>query len=132
MVPIVKEWLTLIALVAGLFTPVALLWLKSQFATKDEIARLVEKFGQQFAEKNVTIQAAAVIAKVDILEDRVSRIEGTVQHLPDKDLTHRMEISLSELRGEMKALAERLSPVAATSARLQEFLLEQSKAPRAR
>lgn len=68
--------------------------------------------------------------KIDKIEDRVSRIEGELRHLPDRSTVHRMELSLTEMRGDMKALAERLTPVSAISERLQEFLLEQAKDPR--
>lgn len=65
--------------------------------------------------------------KVEKLEDRVSRLEGEFNHLPDRDSVHRMELSLSELRGELKAMSERLTPVSAIADRLQEFLLEAAK-----
>lgn len=60
-------------------------------------------------------------------ENRVTRLEGQIDSLPDRDVTHRLELSLSEMRGELKVLAQRLEPVAATSERLQEYLLEQAK-----
>jgi len=65
--------------------------------------------------------------KVEKLEDRVARLEGEFNHMPDRDSVHRMELSLSELRGELKAMAERLTPVASIADRLQEFLLEAAR-----
>lgn len=121
--PAVKDWLTVVALCASLLTPIVLLWLKSQFASRESIEKLTEKF----AAKDVAIQTASLAARLDILEDRVSRVEGNVEHLPDKDETHKMALAISDMRGEMKAISERLTPIAATSERLQEFLLEQAK-----
>ncbi|MBK5957406.1 hypothetical protein CCR97_04175 [Rhodoplanes elegans] len=74
---------------------------------------------------------ADALAKIDervgALELRMTQVTGRVDVLPDRDSAHRLELSLSEVRGELKALTERIAPIAATSARLQEFLLEQVK-----
>jgi hypothetical protein len=89
--------------------------------------------GKEAGEKVVKLEAQLRAefcdhaAKIDRIEDRVSRIEGELRHLPDRATVHRMELSLTEMRGDMKALAERLTPVSAISERLQEFLLEQAK-----
>lgn len=68
----------------------------------------------------------AVDLRADNLEHRVTQIEVRMEHLPAKETTHRLEVSMLELRGEVAVLAERLKPVAAVSERLQEFLLEQA------
>lgn len=68
----------------------------------------------------------AVDVRVAQAETRLTRVEGEIDNLPDKDSAHRLELSLSEVKGELKVLAQRLEPVAATSNRLQEFLLEQA------
>jgi hypothetical protein len=65
--------------------------------------------------------------KVELLEDRVSKIEGEIQHLPDKEITHRLELSLVEMKGEMAAMNEKLRPVAATAMRMQELLMERPR-----
>jgi hypothetical protein len=75
----------------------------------------------------VSARNKATTEKVDQLERRMTKVEGDIEHLPDKDMSHRMEISIAEMRGEMRVLAEKLNPVAAISDRLQEYLLEQAK-----
>lgn len=72
-------------------------------------------------------QLAAIDERVRRSETRLTQIEGQIETLPGRDATHRLELSLAEMRGDLKALTERISPMAATSARLQEFLLEQVK-----
>ncbi|MFG1409496.1 DUF2730 family protein [Xanthobacter sp. VTT E-85241] len=59
--------------------------------------------------------------------DRVARTESQIAHLPDKDLTHRMEMALVELRGDLRVLRADLAPIAATNERLNEFLLDQGR-----
>nr|WP_284701206.1 DUF2730 family protein [Rhodoplanes tepidamans] len=72
-------------------------------------------------------QLAALGQKFGEADKRLTQIEGRIESLPDRDATHRLELSLAEMRGDLKALTERIGPMAATSARLQNFLLEQAK-----
>lgn len=66
------------------------------------------------------------------IADRLTTIEGELRHLPDAQSAKRTEVALSEVRGELQVLSERLKPVAAISERLQEFLLEEAKDRRSR
>lgn len=58
---------------------------------------------------------------------RIQAIESEIKHLPDRDATHRMELALSEMKGQFIALEEKLKPIAATSERLHELLMEQAR-----
>lgn len=46
------------------------------------------------------------------LEIRLGKVESAVQHLPDRDITHRLETAIVELKGQMQLTDERLKPVA--------------------
>ncbi|RAI37534.1 hypothetical protein CH338_15770 [Rhodoplanes elegans] len=70
---------------------------------------------------------AAISARVSAVETRTTQIEGQIENLPNREATHRLELALSDMRGDLKALTERIGPMAATSMRLQEYLLEQAK-----
>ncbi|SCM75427.1 conserved hypothetical protein [uncultured Pleomorphomonas sp.] len=61
------------------------------------------------------------------IDERLSRLETEMDHIPNKESLHRVDLTLTELRGEIQVLTERLKPVAAISDRLQEFLIEQAK-----
>lgn len=61
--------------------------------------------------------------------ERLSRTESQIAHLPDKDATHRMEMALVELRGDLKVMGANLAPIAATNERLNEFLMDQAARP---
>ena len=72
--------------------------------------------------------------RVARLEDRVAGLDrtlaevtGDMEHLPDKESSHRMELSITKIEGRLDVMAERLTPVSAIADRLQEFLLEQAK-----
>lgn len=62
--------------------------------------------------------------RVTSVEGRVSKIENDLEHMPDKDSTHRLEMSMADMNTELRVLAERIKPVAAVSERLQELLME--------
>lgn len=89
--------------------------------------RFVSKQDHDKAIASLDAKFTLAIEKVDKAEDRIAKLENEFRHLPDRDSVHRIELSLSAVKGELKALGEQLKPVAAISDRLQEFLLEQAK-----
>ena len=68
--------------------------------------------------------------KVDAVEGRVAMIESEIHHLPDRSAVHSMELAFRDLKGEVAVLVARVEPMAATTARVQEFLHEQAKGGR--
>ena len=60
-------------------------------------------------------------------ESKLAAFENELEHLPNKETTHRLETTMARLEGELRVMAESLKPVARISERLQEFLLEQVK-----
>lgn len=88
--------------------------------------RFVSKEQHEKAVSSLDAKFIVVLDKVDKVEDRVARVEQELNHLPSRETVHRMEISLANLNGEMRALGEQLKPVASISERLQEFLLDQA------
>lgn len=89
--------------------------------------RFVSKEQHEKAVGSLDGKFVVAIDKVDKAEDRIARLENEFRHLPDRDSVHRMEVSLTELRGELKSMGEQLRPVASIADRLQEFLLEQAR-----
>lgn len=63
---------------------------------------------------------------IDVHDSRIQQLENEMKHLPDRDQTHRLELAVQKLTGQMETLDERLKPVAAISNRLQEFLIDQA------
>lgn len=58
---------------------------------------------------------------------RIQSLEGEMKHLPTREAQHKLEVSMEKMSGRMDTLVESLKPIAATSGRLQEFLLEQAQ-----
>lgn len=82
----------------------------------------------------ISSPARAVDARLSKVADQVAdhatrlgHVEETLEHLPDRDSLHRMQVSLTELNGRIEVLTERLKPVAAISDRLQDYLIEQAR-----
>ncbi|KAB1087336.1 Clp protease [Neorhizobium galegae] len=69
---------------------------------------------------------------------RIQAIESDMKHLPDRETTHRIEMTMSEimrrlevqdatLSGRFEAMDERLKPIQAIGERLQDALIEQAR-----
>jgi uncharacterized protein DUF2730 len=71
----------------------------------------------------VTVQHSLEI-RVDRVEDRATRLESDVRHLPDKDITHRLELHMTKISGEVSRLAESIKPISAISQRVQDIIIE--------
>jgi len=65
--------------------------------------------------------------KVDGINNRLTKVEGEMQHLPDKDSQHRLELNMAELLGDMKQMAEAQKATTRTVVRMEEYLLNQGK-----
>ncbi|WP_319414402.1 DUF2730 family protein [uncultured Cohaesibacter sp.] len=66
-------------------------------------------------------------SSVDELDRRVQSIEDEIKHLPDKEQSHSLELTMTKLSGRLDAFEEKLKPIGSIADRLQEFLLEQAK-----
>lgn len=82
--------------------------------------------------EDVGLREMTTAAKVEVLEDRVSKIEGELRHLPAKDDVHQVQLALKELQGEVRGMSAQIAPIGKIADRLQEFLLDQAAAGRAR
>ncbi|WP_435656067.1 DUF2730 family protein [Brucella pituitosa] len=78
-------------------------------------------------EKQIKDAVADHNAKLTEHDRRVQTLENEIKHLPDRDSQHRMELALAQMNGRFAALEEKLKPIAATSERLHELLMEQAK-----
>lgn len=79
---------------------------------------------QKHDREQAIIRTAAVKAESDLVKDRVVKLEADMAHLPDKDVTHRLEMTLAAVQTEMGRLSERVKPIAAMAERIQEVMVE--------
>ena len=78
-------------------------------------------------EKQLKDDVVSHTEKLTAHDRRIQSIENEMKHLPDRKAQHRMELSLTEMNGRFAALEEKLKPIAATSERLHELLMEQAR-----
>ncbi len=80
-----------------------------------------------FSKPGARAQAAVdlLAGKVEAIEERLAVIETNMEHLPDRDATHRLELAIAKLEGRFDALDERLKPVAAMATRFQDYMLRE-------
>lgn len=95
-------------------------------AAADKVTGLETKLADKASQGRV----GAVEERASQMETRLTSLEGELRHLPSRDQTHKMEIALEKMNGQLQVMAERLGPVASTSERLQEFLLQEAQAKR--
>lgn len=78
-------------------------------------------------EKRLAEEQEGHETKLIDLDRRVQAIESDIKHLPDREMTHRLEINLERLSSQVATLNERVKPIAATNERMMELLMEQGK-----
>lgn len=103
-------------------------WLVRQGARKEALEKLGARIDNVEGElRQHQADGSSSRAKI---ADRLTQIEGRLEHLPDANSSRRTEVALAEMQGKLDVLTERLKPVAATAERVHEFLLEEAKARR--
>lgn len=103
-------WLSLVVAVAALVMP----YLTNRSKDLDK----------KIEGKADAILVGTLAGKLDLVEDRVTVVENDLKHLPDKETTHRLEMSIGDMRAEMRGLAEKMKPIAAIAERVQDAVME--------
>lgn len=89
-------------------------------------------------EKKVEERVTKVEAKLVEYDRRIQSLESDMKHLPDRDTTHRLEMTMTKIMGRLDAqdeklagrfdaMDERLKPIQAIGERLQDVLVEQAR-----
>lgn len=78
-------------------------------------------------EKKLEERMVKVETKLIEHDRRVQTVENDMKHMPDRDTAHRLELNLEKLSSQVAQMNERIKPIAATSDRMMELLLEQAK-----
>lgn len=65
--------------------------------------------------------------RIDAVEAEQKALKRELEQMPDREMIHRIELSLVELRGEFGQVNERLRPVASIAERMQELMMQQAQ-----
>ncbi|MFG1466579.1 DUF2730 family protein [Xanthobacter sp. DSM 24535] len=106
---------------------------KAQQTRLDQIEKDVSKVDHRVAtlEPDVTTQQAKLdqiekdVSKVD---HRVAKLEHDFQHLPTKEQVHKLDLAVSDMKGDVKAMNETMKAVDKTTGRLENYLLSAERA----
>lgn len=82
-----------------------------------------------FSSGEKTLSARMDKAESKLIEHdrRIQSTESEIQHLPDRDMAHRLELAVEKMSGRLDTMAETLKPIRATTERMNELLMEQGK-----
>lgn len=68
-----------------------------------------------------------VFQRIDGAEQRLARAENELAHLPNKDMVHSLQLGMAELKGQIGALIERVTPLVRSVDRVEQTLLERNE-----
>lgn len=113
-----RAWWPLMSGVVLFALTIAFLYLRDKFPTR-----------QEFTDLKIAVERQGARAdKADAaIEKRVAHLEHQVSELPDKGAFHSLELAIRDLQGSIREVKADLKPVAATSTRLEEFLLDMAR-----
>lgn len=57
---------------------------------------------------------------------RIQRLEDQVQHLPDKDTVHKLQIDLTEMKGQMASMVKSSEATERATRRVEDFLMSKA------
>jgi len=83
---------------------VVMFWLTKTFAKKDDVSSMNNKFNTQ----------------LNSVKERLTGVEKEIKNLPNKDQLHKLQLEISDLRGDIRKLEPQLDSVG----RLSDLLLE--------
>lgn len=69
-------------------------------------------------------RVGALEERVDKAEDRITRAESFLGNVPDKEVSHRLEMAIARLEGRLETMDERMKPVAEMAARVHERMFD--------
>lgn len=82
-------------------------------------------------EKRMTVLEEATISAgraASAASAKVDQLERELQHMPTKEQVHRLELNVTEMKGDLRVTSEGMQTVKATTSRMEAWLLESSKA----
>jgi hypothetical protein len=68
-----------------------------------------------------------LLSRLALQDIEVQRLRDKVAALPDAEMMHRLELSMVRMEGNISQIDERIRPVAAIAARMQDLLIEQGR-----
>lgn len=74
-------------------------------------------------EKTLTARVDKVETKLVEYDRRIQGVEGELKHLPDKDTVNKLQIDMTDLKGQIALIAKSSDATERATRRVEEFLL---------
>ena len=107
--------------IAGFLTS---LWAARSKRFDDKIDAVIRK--NESAVDGLRPDIARAFERIDRAESCIARVENELAHLPNKDMVHALQLGMSELKGQMATLVERVAPIARSIDRVEQSLIERA------
>lgn len=101
------------------------LWAARAKRFEDQIKALMKAVDD--ANAAIRVDQGRAFERIDSAEQRLVRVENELAHLPNKDMVHALQLGMSELKGQMAALVERVTPIARSIDRVEQSLMERAE-----
>lgn len=115
-----KEWWWVVSVPGTMLLALGLAYLRTQFPTKAEFQGL---------QKSIDDLGKSFDTRVDKVEQRASKLEGSLRDLPTRDDMHKLELKLTEQTEKTASIREAMKPMSASIDRIEAYLMD-SKVPR--
>uniref|UniRef100_A0A7C1SX08 DUF2730 family protein n=1 Tax=Agrobacterium albertimagni TaxID=147266 RepID=A0A7C1SX08_9HYPH len=99
--------------VSGLISIITLLTLLKNILSSGE-----KKLGEDLSEAKKTLIAH---------DRRIQFVEGEIKHLPNKDTVNKLQVDMTELKGDIALIAKSSEATERATRRVEEFLLRHDK-----
>lgn len=119
----IKDVVTVVSALSVPLLFVAVLWLKSQFATKKDFDKGIAEVGSKISSLSNDDRA---------LDSRVARVEQSMTSLATREDLHGISLTMERANGQLAALSAAHKATHHQLDRIQEYLIEQTKPMRGR
>lgn len=68
-----------------------------------------------------------VSSKVADHEQRISKVENDLAHMPNTETVHQLQLTITEIKGQMGIMAKSSEATERTTRRVEEFLMQRGK-----
>lgn len=97
---------------------VALLWLRTHFATKTEFRAQSEQINGA-----ITKLASRIDEHAETTDHRLTQLEAAIEHLPPREAMHQLALQVERQGGAIEAMRDAQRATAAGVARIEDYMI---------
>jgi hypothetical protein len=121
-ITVAQKWWWLIIGPGVFVAGIALLYLRTQFATKAEFRAQSEHVNGALTDLREQIGG-----QTSVTNTRLQDLESATKHLPDKEAFHRLELQVEKQNGAIAALREMHVSISSGVTRIEDHLIKQGE-----